>query len=360
MFSDVVAPFVGTANILMSRALPQLPGYEIQSRLGEGAGATISLGIEKATLKRVAIKQVIGDDPEAEKFVQQAENEYEIAHKINHPVLRKYYDIVRIKKWFKTREVFLIMEYVDGVRLEDQIPERLEDAIRIFIEVAEGLHAMHTAGFVHADIKPNNIMLCPAGRVKIIDFGQSCPLGHQKERIQGTPDYMAPEQINRHPLDHRTDIFNLGCTMYQVFTGKYFTTLMSVAEPGTPKQQLDSTRASEPPHELNDKLPLALSKLIMECCETAPTDRPRDMRLVISRLQTALHAIETRGEKPAKRPRRDSGAGGGGAAGASTSSGANIATLSAAGAPGDDGEDDSFWSDLGLELDSEHGSLESS
>lgn len=261
-------------------------------RIGEGAGAIICRAIERSTRREVAIKHVRNEDGEQDKFVVQAENEYEIAHQLDHPHLRAYYDIKHVRKWLKTKEVFLIMEFVDGERLEDKVPPELDDRILVFVAVAEGLHAMHTAGFAHADIKPNNIMLLANGDVKIIDFGQSCPLGHRKERIQGTPDYIAPEQINRHPIDHRTDIYNLGATMYQVFTGKHFETMMSGAEPGVRKQEVEARRDRQPPHELDSDIPLALSKLIMECCETAPDDRPRDMRAVISRLGTALHTLE--------------------------------------------------------------------
>lgn len=274
-----------------------LPGFEYVGRIGEGAGATICKALERATLRTVAIKHVRNEDGQQEKFIVQAENEYEVAHQLHHPFLREYYDIKYVKKWLKTKDVYLIMEYVDGERLEDRVPEELEDRIRVFIDVAEGLHCMHTAGYAHADIKPNNIMLLPDGHVKIIDFGQSCKLGHRKERIQGTPDYIAPEQVNRHPIDQRTDIYNLGATMYQVFTGKHFETVMSSAEPGMRKHEVEARRDRVPPHELNPEIPLALSKLIVECCATAQSERPDSMKAVKSRLETALHTLERRRDK---------------------------------------------------------------
>ena len=335
----------------MARALPQLPGYEIQSRIGEGAGAVITLAMERASRRQVAIKHVVCADEEAEKFVVQAENEYEVAHQLDHPGLRKYFDIVRIKKWFKTREVFLVMEYIDGVKLEDKVPERLEsltqvlDGLRIFTEVADALHAMHTAGFVHADIKPNNIMVTGDGGVKVIDFGQSCALGHQKERVQGTPDYMAPEQINRHPLDQRTDIFNLGATMYRTFTGKYYETQISMAEPGTAKHELEALRGNQPPHELNPNLPISLSKLISECCNDRPGDRPPTMKSVISRLQTAQHTVERRREHPEENFVEDTQP-------------RSVAPPTKPKTDAANADDDEFWQDLGLELDSRGGARE--
>ena len=323
----------------MGRLLPQLPGYEVVNRIGEGAGATISLGVERASRRQVAIKQVVSENEETDKFVTQAENEYEVAHQLDHPFLRKYYDIVRVKKWFKTREVFLVMEYIDGQRLEENVPSSHVDRVKIFIDVAEGLRAMHAAGFVHADIKPNNILLVPGNGVKIIDFGQSCPIGHRKERIQGTPDYMAPEQINRHPLDHRTDIYNLGASMYWTFTGKFFETGMQAAEPGSPQHVIAGRRDSQPPHELNPDIPLALSKLIMECCANRQDQRPRDMKAVISRLETAMHTLEKRAAETAANDKPSSGGPPGGDD--------EISGVSAA--PPPDHADDTFWADLGID-----------
>jgi len=272
-----------------TRSIPQLPGYEIVERLGRGAGASISLAIERSTRRRVAIKHVVRHGPRDDRFVQQAENEFEVAHQLEHPYLRQYYDLVRVRKWMKTRELFLIMQYVDGVRLEDHCPEDLDQKVDIFVKVAEGLHAMHRQGYLHADIKPNNILLTTDGELKIIDFGQSCPTGHRKDRIQGTPDYIAPEQVRRDTLDERTDVYNFGATLYWVVTGKWFKTVMPAAPAAARKITLDAQRGNEPPNEVNSDIPVPLSRLIMDCCEPVPADRPRDMREIISRLELVQH-----------------------------------------------------------------------
>jgi eukaryotic-like serine/threonine-protein kinase len=281
-----------------------LPGYEILGRLGRGAGAVISLARDGVRGRQVAIKHVVRNAPEDDRFIAQAENEFEIARGLDHPCLRQYFDLVRVKKWMKVRELVLVMEYVAGERLEDKRPERLEALLTVFTHVAEGLRAMHQAGFVHADIKPNNILLTRDG-VKIIDFGQSCPLGHRKERVQGTPDYIAPEQVHRHPLDQRTDVYNLGAMMYNVVTGKFYKTLINVAPPGAARIALESIRANDPPHEVNPRVPLPLSKLIMECCAESRDDRPRDMREVLARLELVRHLHAGTG---AQRRRRSGGA----------------------------------------------------
>ncbi|TWT46143.1 Serine/threonine-protein kinase PknL [Phycisphaerae bacterium RAS1] len=278
----------------MPRPLPLLEGYEFVQRVGRGAGAVISLAVHRATRRQVAIKHVIRRDADDEKFIRQAETEYDVASRFDNPYLRKCYEIVRRKKWFRTVELYLIMEYVDGEPLEDQCPERLEEIIPIFAHVAEGLQALHSYGFVHSDIKPNNIILTPSGNPKLIDFGQSCPIGHQKERIQGTADFIAPEQVRKLPLDHRTDIFNFGATMYWVVTGRYFETLVSNAPTAARKIDFDAQRSSAAPHELNPRLPLPLSKLIMDCVETNPESRPVDMRAVVARLEVALQVLNNR------------------------------------------------------------------
>jgi serine/threonine protein kinase len=276
----------------MPRTFAQLPKYEITSRIGRGAGAVIYEARERTSRQRVAIKHVVRHGPRDDRFIEQAETEYKVAHELDHPYLRRCYDVIRVRRWLKTRELFLIMELVDGERLDNQYqdkrPDRIEPVIEMFMHVAEGLRAMHGHGYIHADIKPNNILLAPGGRLKIIDFGQSCPIGHTKSRIQGTPDYIAPEQVMLAPLDQRTDIFNLGATMYWVLTGKAFSTILPNAPAGSKKIDLDARRGNKPPHEVNQLVPLPLSRLIMECCASDREQRPADMSKVISRLETIL------------------------------------------------------------------------
>ena len=271
-----------------------LPGYDVRGRIGRGAGALISEGLEKATGRQVAIKHIVRQNAADEKFFAQAENEYEVARRFEHPLLRRCYDIFRVRKWLKTQELILIMEFVDGTPLEEHPPEQLDQSIAVFIKIAQGLHALHGYGFAHADIKPNNVLITPGMGVKIIDFGQSCPLGHIKERIQGTPDFMAPEQVERKKIDHRTDVFNLGATMYWALTGKHFKTMINTAPTGAKQIDVDSKRGNDPPHEVNPRIPLALSKLITDCCSYGREARPADMREVVSRLEVVQHVISLR------------------------------------------------------------------
>src|SRR5438309_1276541 len=82
--------------------------------------------------------------------------------------------------------------------------------------------------YVVSDLKTNNILVGPDGKVKVIDFGQACKTGTCKERIQGTPDYIAPEQVKREAVTFRTDVFNFGATMYWTVTGQKIPTLFTL------------------------------------------------------------------------------------------------------------------------------------
>lgn len=282
----------------MARTFAQLPGYDVLARIGRGAGAVIYSGRERSTRREVTIKHVVRHGPEDDRFLEQAETEYEVATKMDHPALRKCYDVVRVRRWLKTAELYLVMEFVEGVRLEDERPDAIGRLLSIFIQIADALCAMHRFGFVHADMKPNNVLLQKNGGLKVIDFGQSCPIGVAKTRIQGTRDYIAPEQALRQPLDQRTDVFNLGATMYWATTGKWFKTVLNQGESGEKKIEIDLRSDSAPPSEVNPKVPLTLSTLIMECCENNKADRPREMKDVRSRLEMIQQMLERRAGQP--------------------------------------------------------------
>jgi serine/threonine protein kinase len=260
-----------------------IPGYRTVTMLGQGARSTIYQVLEEASGEHRALKRVVRNEAEDDRFIEQVEIEYQVSHAVEHTHLRRSLAIHRTKKWRQTQEILLVMEFVTGKTLEQHRPNRLDHFLTIFQKVARGLTALHRAGFVHADMKPNNVLVGPQGVVKIIDFGQSCAIGHKKERIQGTPDYIAPEQVRRSTLDQRTDVFNLGATMYWVLTGQTYPTEM----PAHLRAGVEVVQPDKPiaPKDINDKFPLALSQLIMDCCKSNPQDRPADTQQVESRLQ---------------------------------------------------------------------------
>jgi eukaryotic-like serine/threonine-protein kinase len=267
----------------------KISGYTIVRRVGTGARTVIYLAKEEATRNQVALKRAVYERPEDVRIFEQMEQEYDIARQIDSPYIRKCYKLMRVRSMLKTKELFLAMEWFDGTALEESPGLSVVDVLLVFRMVANGLHAMHQKGFVHCDIKPNNILFNPGGSVKIIDLGQSCTIGTRKQRIQGTPDYIAPEQVRREPLDQRTDIFNLGATMYWAFTGKNVPTLIpkndTLGLPAAPTKELLA------PHEMHKRIPVGVSKLIMDCVKDRPSDRPTTMGDVMSRLDLLIHSI---------------------------------------------------------------------
>lgn len=272
----------------MAKVALDIGGFSIIKRIGIGARSTIYTAIDEQDKTNVALKRVVFEKPEDSRIFEQVHTEYKVARRIDHPYVRKCYKLRKIGGIFKAKELLLSMEFFDGKSLEDSPALSLLDVLLVFRMVASGLQAIHQHGFVHCDIKPNNILINEAGSIKIIDLGQSCKIGTVKPRIQGTPDYIAPEQVRRKSLGPRTDIFNLGATMYWALTGKHAPTLIakknSLGLPLPPQPRLA-------PHELKKQLPIEVSKLVMDCIEDEPAKRPPDMMTVISRLDLLVHSI---------------------------------------------------------------------
>jgi serine/threonine-protein kinase len=264
--------------------------YDVMAKLGEGAKSSIYAVQDPGTRKTYALKHVIRDESKDIRFVEQMETEFEISRQFNHPNLRKTYEL-KISKTLlmKVTEAYMLMELFDGKALDERPPSSVPEVIEIFLQVAAGLKAMHELGFVHCDLKPNNILRNSVGHVKVIDYGQSCKIGTVKERIQGTPDYIAPEQVDRRPLSVQTDVYNFGATMYWALTGKNIPTLYTVKKKGEHSFLLDNRIDS--PIDLNPQVPESLSKLVMECVSTRVSKRPADMDDVTTRLELAKHIM---------------------------------------------------------------------
>ena len=264
--------------------------YEVLERLGEGARSTIYSVVDPETRKIFALKHVVRAEPKDLRFIEQMETEFEISRQFTHPNLRRSYDLKIIKTMLlKVSEAFLVMELVDGKPLDVRLPSDMMEILDTFIGAAQGLRAMHQMGYAHCDIKPNNILRNDRGEVKVIDFGQSCKIGTVKERIQGTPDYIAPEQVTRRPISVQTDVFNLGATLYWAITGKPIPTLYTVNKKGENSFLLDSK--FDTPMDLNPRTPPAVSNLVMECIATKPSKRPADMDQMINRLELGKHIL---------------------------------------------------------------------
>lgn len=272
----------------MPNRTPDIEGFTVISRIGVGARTTIYLATDLATKQQIALKHIVLESPEDTRVFEQIETEYKVSRHFDHPYLRKCHKLIKKRKMLKTNEVLLSMEMFHGTSLEDGPSLSLGDVLLVFRMIATALNAMHQKGYIHCDIKPNNILFGRDGTIKIIDFGQSCKIGAIKSRIQGTPDYIAPEQVRREHLSHRTDIFNLGATMYWALTGKNVPTLIPKKNKfGMPEVQ----KECKTPRQIYRKIPKEVSDLVMECVQDKPADRPENMSTISARLDVLIRGI---------------------------------------------------------------------
>ena len=267
----------------------QIAGYDVVATLGEGAASKLYRVRDKHG-EEFCLKRVVKNSANEQRFIDQAVGEYEVSKNLDSPLIRKVHKLIRQRALLRTSEVLVLMELVEGQTLEAIKFNSMVSYCKVFHATSKALKAMHDAGYVHADIKPNNIMVTAEGKVKLIDFGQSCKVGTVKERIQGTPDYIAPEQVKRQPITPKTDMFNLGATMYWLLTGKRIPTMMPRKKRGDDTIQLRSEDVEKTilsPIELVPECPPALSNLILDCVAKDPAQRPDHMQQVMDRVEIA-------------------------------------------------------------------------
>jgi serine/threonine protein kinase len=251
-------------------SLPKLSEmtYRVVNVLGNGAGSTILLISDKtAGGKRYALKVVKRQDADDDIYINQAKVEFDVSRRLSHEAIVQIYDFRVKRSWFRVSGVELLMEYVEGKTLDEIEAPAIGQLVLIFNQVASALAHMHRRGVFHGDLKPSNIMLSKDGYVKLIDFGTAWIKGEEKNRVQGTPQYMAPEQATERVVDERTDIYNLGATMYRMFTGRY-------AQQGIPMPGESGTRKLIPPIQIHPNIPGTLNETIMACLELNPDRRP--------------------------------------------------------------------------------------
>ncbi|MCK4403561.1 MAG: protein kinase [candidate division Zixibacteria bacterium] len=196
--------------------------YKVLEKLGEG-GMGVVYKAEDTKLKRtIALKfltpQVLGAEEEKARFV----NEAQAAAALDHPNICTVYEIDEAEG-----HTFMSMAYLEGQSLKDKVKSgrlKLEEALDIVVQVAEGLREAHEKGIVHRDIKSANVMVTEKGQAKIMDFGLAKLAGGTQltktGTTMGTVAYMSPEQAKGEEVDHRTDIWSLGVVLYEMVTGQ--------------------------------------------------------------------------------------------------------------------------------------------
>ena len=269
----------------------QIGQFQVLGTLGKGAHSTILHVRRSADGRNYALKVVVIQGAEDQKFLEQAQHEFRVAGMLDHKNLIKVYALELVKDWlFRVRKVHLLIEYVNGKTLDTCPAIPIPKLVQVFKHVADGLVHMHRRKVYHADLKPNNIMLSRSGEVKIIDFGLATIQGEGKNRIQGTPEYIAPEQVKHRMVNERTDIYNFGATMYRMVTFRLPPSTAS-AEGGLPIDAKTWARMLKPVEECNPQAPRALCKLIHHCLSFNAADRPdrmSEVQSVLDRLADEL------------------------------------------------------------------------
>jgi hypothetical protein len=198
--------------------------YKVESTLGQGGMGAVLLATDTRLGRKVAIKRILGEAARSKTAITRFLTEAKAIAALNHPNIVQIYDYGRAKDG-----PFLIMELVDGGSLADVCKSGampLERAVDVICQVCEGLATAHDQGIVHRDIKPANILLNRAGAPKLTDFGlakaEAADHGMTMTgAVMGTPDFMPPEQRRDAALvDHRSDLWSLAATFYQMLTGR--------------------------------------------------------------------------------------------------------------------------------------------
>ena len=256
----------------------RLGHFRIVDRIGAGGMGEVYLARDEHLSRDVALKVLpaglLADDHARRQFRREAL----ALSRLNHPNVATVHD-------FATYDGIdvLVMEHVAGQSMSDRLSAgamREDEAVRLAMQIAEGLAAAHAAGVVHRDLKPGNLRILPDGRLKILDFGLAVlrqPAGAGEETrtatsagvVAGTLPYMAPEQVRGEPADARTDLYAFGVTLYEMVTGQ------------RPFRDTNTLRLAEailhepcpPPGRLSPALSPPLEQIILKCTEKDPTLR---------------------------------------------------------------------------------------
>jgi serine/threonine protein kinase len=263
-------------------ATDKIGKFLVLQPLGAGAHSSILKIRREADGREYALKIVNIDDADDRKFLDQAKHEFRVGEMLGHANLLKVFLFETESDWlFRVKKAKILLEYMPGSTL-DKVPiVNPAKLIAVFAQAAAGVAHMHTRGVLHADLKPNNIIY-GKGKVKVIDYGLAWIKGEPKDRVQGTPEYMAPETGTHKLINERTDIFNFGATMYRLTTLKL--PPPAIAINGLDVNEKEWTKALAPAHTINKAIPKELARLIHACLSFKAHNRPESMTDVQAKL----------------------------------------------------------------------------
>jgi serine/threonine protein kinase len=253
---------------------PHLPGFRIERKLGEGSLGVVYAAHDEKLNRRVAVKVLRrrADEPVRRRVLDEARK----AAALGDPAIVTIFSVLD-----ETDPPAIVMEMVEGFPL-DRFAAQLnfEQKARLLREVARGLAVAHERGLIHRDLKPDNIIVGPDLRPRILDFGLALSLeeaGRQGGGFEGTPLYASPEQVRGQPLTASSDVFSLGSLMFKVLTGR------PPFAGETASQVLEAIATTAPPflREVAVGVPEDLQAVCLACLAWNPADRPTASEIVL-------------------------------------------------------------------------------
>src|SRR5947209_1666996 len=267
--------------------------YELGEVLGYGGMAEVHLGRDVRLGRDVAVKLLRPDLARDPSFQGRFRREAQSAASLNHPSIVAVYDTGEDTQG-GTSTPYIVMEYVEGRTLREVLeaegrllPQR---ALEITANVCAALDQAHRAGIVHRDVKPGNVMLTPAGEVKVMDFGiaramtGSTSTMTQTAAVIGTAHYLSPEQARGEHVDARSDIYSTGCMLYELVTGAppfSGDTPVAVAYQHVREEPI-------PPSRVEPEVPAAIDAIVLKAMAKNPANRYQTAAQMRADLERAL------------------------------------------------------------------------
>jgi serine/threonine-protein kinase len=275
-------PFVG--RVIKGR-------YKVERQLGRGGMGTVYLAEQLSVGRKVALKVLRGDFARDEGFVARFQQEAKLVAGLNekrNPRVTLVHDFDQAEDG----SVFIVMEWLDGRALSEVIqrggPLDLSRAVKLATQIAEGLEAAHRSNVVHRDVKPQNIMVLDSSDdIKLMDFGIARLRDSGRTSLtragtmMGTPDYMAPEQIEGQEITDRTDIYSFGIVFYEMLTG--MVPFRAATQSAVLTKQLQEQPV--PPSQLRPGIPREVEAIVLRALAKNPAQRGRDMGEIVQALR---------------------------------------------------------------------------
>jgi len=249
--------------------------YQLEKKLGTGGMATVYLARDLTLERSVAIKILHTDYSQDSAFRERFRQEAKAAANLSHSNIVTIHDF-----GLDHNRLFIIMEFVPGSTLKDQVEKRgrftIKNAIPLIVQACAGIGYAHRAGLVHCDIKPQNILVSPDNRVKVTDFGiaramASIHPGEQTDVVWGSPQYFSPEQAAGKAPSPASDVYGLGVILYEMITGQ----LPFTAQTSVELARLHRNESPKPPRQINPAISPDLENIILKVLLKEPSARYR-------------------------------------------------------------------------------------